>query len=154
MREIRIDSPGAGDWIMQRVGGYFRPGWDHSFSTHRACPRDSACPGDGALLGGFALVSYLGASMTVHMASCEKHWFSRDLAALTFGYAFNQLGVRKLLAPVKSTSRATLLMCWRAGWRYDGVIRDAYSDADMVLLSMTRETCPWLKHKLSLKEAA
>ena len=76
MREIRIDSPGAGDWIMERAGGYFRDGVNHSFSTHRLDAN-----GDGVILGGFALVGYTGAAMTMHMAGRDKSWFSRDLAA-------------------------------------------------------------------------
>jgi hypothetical protein len=29
----------------------------------------------------------------------------------------------------------------------EAVIRDAYVDADMVVLTMTKESCPWLTYK-------
>jgi RimJ/RimL family protein N-acetyltransferase len=144
MREIHIDSPGAGDWIMERAGGYFREGVNHSFSTHR----------DGDILGGFALVGYTGAAMTMHMASRDKRWFSRDLAALAFGYGFHQLGCRKLLAPVKSTNHALVALVRRGGWKFDAVLRDVYPDADMIVFSMTRNECPWLRHRLRIREVA
>src|SRR6185436_17806200 len=143
MREIRIDSPGAGDWIMERAGGYFRDGVNHSFSTHRLDAN-----GDGVILGGFALVGYTGAAMTMHMAGRDKSWFSRDLAALTFGYGFHQLGCKKLLAPVKSTNHQLVMLVRRGGWKFDTVLRDVYPDADMIVFSMTRDECPWLRHRL------
>lgn len=144
MREIRIDSPGAGDWIMERVGGHFRQGWDHSFSAHR----------DGILLGGFATVAYFGNAMTIHMAGRDKSWFSRDLAALAFGYVFHQLGCTKLLAPVRSDNFRSLSLCRRSGWQPDAVIRGVFPSADMVILSMTKETCPWLARRLPQQHQA
>lgn len=137
MVDIRIDAPGSGAWIMERAEGYFRDGYDHAFSSH---------DGD-RILGGFALVGYLGASMTVHMAGDDPRWFSRDLAWLTFHYAFEQLGVRKLLAPVRSDNYPVMALNLRAGWQIETVIRDAFPDSHMVILSMTKPTCPWLNHK-------
>jgi len=59
MREIKIDAPGAGAWIMERVDGVFRDRVDHSFSSHE----------DGEILGGFALTGYMGLAMSIHMAA-------------------------------------------------------------------------------------
>jgi hypothetical protein len=148
MREIRIDSPGVGNWIMERAHGYFTPGHDHSFSAHEAHE------GSWRLLGGFACVGYFGASMTIHMAGADKRWFSRGLAAVTFDYAFNQLECRKLLAPVKSTDHDTIEMDLRAGWVVDVIIKDVLPDGDMVILSMTKDQCPWLKYLKYIPKAA
>jgi len=56
--EIRINAPGAGEWIMQRAGGAFIPGHAHSLSTHR----------DEEIQGGFVLDSFTGPCACVHMA--------------------------------------------------------------------------------------
>jgi hypothetical protein len=145
MGDIRIDEPGAGAWIMERAHGYFRDGWDHSFSSHR----------DGRILGGFALVGYFGASMTMHMAAEDPRWFSRDLAWLAFHYPFRQLKCRKLLAPVKSTDYTTIAMNLRAGWTIEAVLKDTLPDGHMLILGMTEDACHWLDHQpVTWREAA
>jgi hypothetical protein len=136
--DIRIDEPGAGEWIMDRVTGVFTPGWDHSFSSHR----------DGEIRGGFVVCHYLGASATMHMAGVDDNWVSRELLWLAFSYPFDQLGLRKLLAPVRSDNYSSLSLDLRAGWRIEGLIRDAYpGSTHMFLLTMTKDTCPWLDYK-------
>lgn len=137
MVDIRIDAPGAGDWIMQHVDGAFRDGFDHAFSSHE---------GD-RILGGIALVDYLGSCMSMHMASDSPRWFSRDLAWLAFHYAFVQLKCTKLLAPVRSDNYNVLSINLRAGWNLETVIRNAYEpDVHLMVLSMTIDTCPWLDY--------
>lgn len=142
MRSIRIDGHDAatgepdGTWVMNQVGGVFTHGWDHALLN---------VDGQGARLGGFALCHYLGASMTVHMAGVDARWCSRDLLWMVFHYAFVQLGLRKLIAPVHSTNHIAMAQDLRAGWTVEAVLRDATPDGHLVLLTMTRDTCPWLK---------
>lgn len=119
---------------MHQVSGFFTPGFDHAFVSYR----------DGARAGGFALCGYLGAAMSVHMAGRDPRWCSRDLLWMVFDYAFNQLGLRKLVAPVASTNTIALEQDLRAGFRLEARIRDAYPDGDLLLLTMTRENCRWL----------
>jgi RimJ/RimL family protein N-acetyltransferase len=142
MKDIRINSPGAGDWIMGHLhAGKFTPGWDNSFSSHE---------GD-RILGGIVLTCYLGGSMTAHMASQDKRWFSRELAWLTFHYAFEQLGIHKMLAALESDNHKILAMDMRGGWQLEATIRDAYGlGRHMLILSMTKDTCPWLRYKSKL----
>jgi hypothetical protein len=138
MSDIRIDEPGAGEWIMSRVNGVFTPGSDHSFSSH---------DGD-KILGGFVLTYFIGGSITVHMASQDKRWCSRDLLWLVFHYAFEQLGCYKMLTPLASDMHEVIDMDMRAGWVFETIIRDAYAPGKhMLILGMTKEICPWLKHK-------
>lgn len=134
MSEIRIDAPGAGEWVMSRAGGYFCPGWNHSFTVHR----------DGEILGGFVLCDYLGASMSVHMAGTGFGWCSRELLWLTFHYAFEQLGCCKIFAPVKSTNHKSIAAALRVGGMLEATLRDAFPDAHLLVMSMRKEDCPWL----------
>ena len=136
--DIRINEPGAGDWIMGQLNTHFTPGWDNSFSSHE---------GD-RILGGFVLTNFIGGSITVHMASQDKRWCSRDLLWLIFHYGFDQLGVHKMLTPLPSDNHAVIAMDMRAGWGLEAVVRDVYSPGvHMLILGMTKETCPWLKHQ-------
>jgi RimJ/RimL family protein N-acetyltransferase len=138
---ILIDEPGAGQWIMDRCEGVFRPGMDHSFSSHDTDK-------DNKILGGFVLNQYLGASMSVHMAGDDKHWCNRELLWLVFDYAFNQLGCTKMLAPVQSDNYAAISQDLRAGWHLETVIRDVYAPGiHMMVLAMAKDDCPWLDYK-------
>lgn len=135
-REIRINAPGAGEWIMERCGGVFHPRLDHSLSTHR---------GD-ALLGGFVVTSYLGASMAVHDAGATRDWCTRDLLWMLFHYVFVQLGCQKLIAPVESSNVHALDVNLRAGFRLEAVLRDALAPGNhLMLLTMGSTECRWLR---------
>jgi hypothetical protein len=137
-REIFFDAPGAGEWVMSRVQGYFTPGHDHSFTTHR----------DGEILGGFVLCDYFGNSITVHMAGEDKFWCSRDLLWFVFDYGFNHCKCNKMLAPVRSDNTVALALDTRAGWQVEAVLKDIYAPGThMVVLAMTKDACPWLNHQ-------
>src|SRR5215510_1662195 len=109
MREVRINDPEAGPWIMGQLGAAFMPRFDNSFSTWL----------DGKLLGGFVLTWYLRGSITCHMAAQDKRWFTRELAWLMFHYAFKQLGVYKMLTPLASDEHRIIAMDMRAGWNLE-----------------------------------
>jgi hypothetical protein len=140
VKAIRINHPGDGAWIMGMVQGAYTPETDNSFMNHR----------DGRPVGGFAMCAYLGASVTVHMAGIETGWCSRDLMWIVFDFAFNQLGVRKVIAPVDSTNHIALAQDLRAGFELEATIRDATPDGHLMLLTMTKDRCKWLKHRSKL----
>lgn len=135
MKEIRIDEPGAGEWIMTRAEGFFTPECDHSIANYRS----------GKIVGGFALTGFLGASATVHMAGDDPRWCSRDLMWMVFHYAFVQLRVRKVLALVRSDNYPALAEDLRAGFMPETIVSDVYPNAHMMILSMTRDRCKWLR---------
>ena len=138
MSDIRIDAPGAGDWIAEHWKGCFREGFDHSFTSH---------DGD-RILGGIMLSDYMGGCMSLHMAAEDPHWCSRDLLWFVFDYAFNQVGCKKLFAPVRSDNHPALAANFRGGWRLAAVLRDACDDGvHLMVLEMTKDSCPWLDHK-------
>jgi len=135
--DIRINEPGAGDWVMKRVTGTFHADVDNVISRHDA---------EGKIRGGFVFCGYLGTSMTMHMAGNDEKWCSRDMLWMAFHYAFVQLGCRKLIGPVASTNTHALSINLRGGWQVEAVIKDVFPDgADMLVLTMTRDTCRWLR---------
>lgn len=137
MREVLMDAPGAGDWIMQRVGGTFNPLTNHTFSSHR----------DGNLLGGIVTSDYFGNSMSVHMAGEDKYWFTRDLAWLVFDYCFRHCKCHKILTGVRSTNHQAINIDLRGGWQIETVIRDVFEPGvHMVVLYMTPSGCKWLNN--------
>jgi hypothetical protein len=133
--DIRINFPGDADWVMARVHGVSGPS-DQSLMRHR----------EGVPVGGVVLCQFLGASLTCHMAG-EAGWLSRTLLWMMFDYAFVQLGVRKVIALVRSNNYAALTQDLRAGFRVEAIVRDVFPDAHMLILTMEKATCPWLNVK-------
>lgn len=143
-RKILIDAPGAGSWVMERVGGWFIIGVDHSFVSCHVDPTT----GSNRILGGFVTCEYLGNSMRAHMAADDPRWFSRELAWLVCDYAFNQCGCGKLVTGVRSDNTQVLWMCRRGGWHVETTIADLYEPGvGMVVLAMYSSSCPWLVYQ-------
>jgi hypothetical protein len=137
MKQIRLNDPDDGAWIMICVDGAFDELRDRCIATH--------C--DGVIQGGFAFQNYTGrdGSITVHMAGRNRRWCSRDLLWMCFDYAFNQLGVGKVIAPVNSIHVSALLQIMRAGYVHEASIENVFpGGAALLLLTMTRDQCRWL----------
>ena len=110
---------------------------------------------DGKLLGGVTFDGFVGNCIFIHQAGFDKHWLSKDMLFCAFDYPFNRLGVGKVAATISSGATELLAFNARLGFIEECRIKDAYPDGDMVVLSMTREQCPWLKIKPStFKKAA
>lgn len=101
---------------------------------------------EGKLWGGFVYTNFTRRTITMHMAGVGPGWCTLELLWVGFDYPFNQLKVERVLGTVPSTSEQVLEMDKRGGWvelcRVPGVV----IDGDMVVLSMTREGCRWLKY--------
>jgi hypothetical protein len=138
MRDLRIDYPGDGAWIMHQIGGVaFDPDVDHSIATYDT--------DTGDLLGGFVTNGFTGVSLQVHMAGKNARWFSRDLIWCLFNYIFNKLECKRAFATISEGNPKAIALDMRAGWRYEAKIKGVYADGDMVILAMDRATCPWLR---------
>jgi hypothetical protein len=86
-----------------------------------------------------------GGSIAMHMAGFCPNWISRDLIWVCFDYPFNQLNVRKIFGPVPSDNTKALDMNRRFGLVYELTVKDVFADADLIVLSMRRDQCKWLK---------
>jgi hypothetical protein len=134
--EIRINEPGAGDWIMDQCEGVFRPGLDHSIATFEG----------EEIQGGFVFCQYLGRSIAVHNGGSHPRWCSRDLLWMCFHYAFRQLGCGKLIAPTASDNYRALAINLRAGFYPETIVRDAFARGrHLIVLTMEAGGCRWLR---------
>lgn len=135
-KRILVNHPGDGDWIAGRTGGVFHPYWDHSLANHD----------DSGLLGGFVFNNFMGNAIMVHDAGRVAHWCSRELMWMIFDYAFNQLKVGKVIAPVPANNIHALTLNLRAGFQLETQIRDVIEPGvDMLILSITKSDCRWLR---------
>jgi RimJ/RimL family protein N-acetyltransferase len=121
--------------IAEEVGVFFNPACDHVISRARS----------GRLLGGVIFTGYTTKSIAIHVAGFDKHWINSDMLWITFDYPFNQLGVTKLIGHVPSSNPKALDFNRKLGFKEEARVADVYPDGDLVILSMHRDNCRWLK---------
>jgi RimJ/RimL family protein N-acetyltransferase len=100
---------------------------------------------DGKLLGGVIFQAYNGASIVIHVAGFAPNWLNRDLLWIAFSYPFDQLKVTKLFTQTPSDNRKALDFNTNLGFKDEARIEGVFRDADLIVRSMRREDCRWLK---------
>lgn len=114
----------------------FNPKTDHVIARLNA---------EGKLLGGVTFQNFLGGSIALHVNSFDRHWLTRDFLWVIFHYPFVQLGCKKVMGFVPSSNQKALEFDKHIGFKEEYRISDACVDGDLVVLSMRREECRWLK---------
>jgi RimJ/RimL family protein N-acetyltransferase len=134
---IVINDMGHGERIARLSGTIFNP------RGHQVVSRMK----DGELLGGVIFTDYTRASITVHMAGFVKNWANRDLIWCVFHYAFEQLGVKKIFGQVPASNEEALQIDLKLGFSIETRVKDVFVDGDLIVVSMYRDQCRWLKLK-------
>jgi RimJ/RimL family protein N-acetyltransferase len=63
----------------------------------------------GQLIGGVVFDNYNGASVCMHVGSDgSRRWLSREFLRAFFGYAFDQMRVKKIIGPSRASNRCAL----------------------------------------------
>lgn len=135
MRVVLDRSAEVGAWVCSRLGSEFNERLDSAIGLER----------DGKLIAGVVYDNYLGGSICIHVASEGSHWLTRDFLRAVFGYPFNQLQVRKLIGPVDSDNFEARRFDEHLGFIPEAVLKDAGRHGDLILYSMTRQQCRFLK---------
>lgn len=121
--------------IAKEAGCFFNPECDHVISRSE----------NGKLLGGVIFQGYTGASIGIHVGSFDPRWLNKDMLWIAFHYPFDQLGVQKLFGQIPSDNRKALDFNNKLGFKEEARIAGVFPDADLVVMSMRREECRWLK---------
>lgn len=110
------------------------------------------------MTGGVIYNGYTGASINLHSYGIDPNWASRDMLWITFHYPFVQLGCRKLFGQIPANNSHALDFDLKLGFKIEARIKDVFPDEDLIVVSMVREDCRWLKLKPSrafkMQEAA
>jgi len=102
---------------------------------------------EGELLGGVIYESLISNCVFMHQAGFSKTWLSPDMLWLVFHYPFCQLKVDKVCGTVPFSKQELVDFNCRLGFQVEARIKDAYKDGDLVIMTMRKEDCRWLKHK-------
>lgn len=130
---IVFDADRIGPWVCDRTGGLFEP------STSSAIGMEE----DGAITAGVLFDMFNGRSICMHVA-LEKP-VSRRFTRMCFDYAFNQLKVHKVMGLVDSTNDKALRFDRLLGFVEEARIEGAGKTGDLIILTMTRPQCRWIK---------
>lgn len=98
----------------------------------------------GKLLGGVIYEGLTGPCIFAHQAAFDKRWLSKDMLWVVFDYPFNQLKCKKICGTIPSSNPGLLAFNLKLGFSVEAVIKDAYPDGDMLVMSMKRDECRWL----------
>lgn len=138
MKRIVWDEPRrVGEWVCAKVGATFNPQEATAIGLER----------DGSLVAGVMFDHYTGRSIAMHVAGEGGHWMTRDYARACFGYAFNQLGVGKIIGLVDSTNQAARRYDEHLGFHLEATITGAGKVGDLLIYSMTPQQCRWIGEK-------
>lgn len=126
----------------------------HGFKIAAAIPRIfnpaadvviSRVTPEGNCLGGVIYESLISNLIFMHQAGFSRLWLTGDMLWVVFDYPFNQLKVDKVAGTVPSSNHKLIEFNKRLGFVEECRIKDAYTDGDLVVLTMRREDCRWLK---------
>lgn len=123
--------------IADRAECRFDQTTDHVISRSR----------DGELLGGVIFRGFTGASIAMHVAGFAPRWINNNMLWIAFDYPFNQLKVSKVVGEIHSRNRRALDFDLKLGFKEEARIADIYPDGDLLIVSMRRDQCRWLKLK-------
>jgi RimJ/RimL family protein N-acetyltransferase len=128
----------------------------HGFKIAAAIPRPynpatdvvfSHVTPSGNVMGGVIYDGYTGNNIFMHQAGFDRRWLTGNMLWIAFDYPFNQLKVGKVAGTINSNNKELLDFNLRLGFIEEARIKDAYCDGDMIVLTMRRDQCRWLKLK-------
>lgn len=132
---ICIDKHNFGQHIAAAAGVIYNPAADHCVARVR----------NGRLIGGCIYKEFTGASIRIHAAGFVRKWIDKSLVSISFDYPFMRLGCDKLITTSHSRNPSGLEIIRRLGFIEEARISLAYMDGDMIIFTMTRPQCRWLK---------
>lgn len=84
-------------------------------------------------------------NIAMHIASVSPKWATRDSLRTAFDYPFNQLGVQRVTAPVRTSNQKVISLNTRLGFTIEGTLREYYGDGDgEILFGMLKNECRWI----------
>lgn len=136
MSEIIYNMPEIAKFVSKNIKG------DERF------PLDSPCVGiirGGKIIAGVVYSLYTGNSIAMNVAATAPGWLNKAFLRTVFRYPFEQLGVSRVSALVRTDNETSSKFVEHVGFVREGCIRKAESDGtDLYLYGMLKEECRWL----------
>lgn len=130
---ITVDPYHVGPWVCEKAGGTWHPNRGSAIGLIK----------DGDLVAGVLYEDWNGANLMCHIRG-EKGWADRKFLRIMFDYPFNQIGAKRLTAPISSTNKRAIEFVQRLGFVLECVLAQATPDGDMHIYRIFREDCKYL----------
>lgn len=102
---------------------------------------------DGQILAGVIYNNFTRASLCMHVAAVEgKRWLTKAYLRACFEYPFNQLAVRTVIGLVPKKNKQARQFDEHLGFRLTGCVPDGMPTDDVLIYTMTRKQCHWLRN--------
>ena len=124
-----------GEWIAKRTGGKYVDGQETYIGLET----------DGKIVAVAAYTDFNGASVRVHLAIDGK--LTPEFLWYGFHYPFEELGVNKLIGLVSSGNTKAIRLDKHFGYTHEATIKDAVPNGDLLVLTMTKDQCRFLRGK-------
>lgn len=104
---------------------------------------------NGEIVNGVWYEDFNGKSVTCHIVL--KKPLNRTFLAIIFDYPFIQLGVSKIIGPVKSNNQKSINLVTKFGFKEEARLLEAFPDADLIFFVINREDCRFLGERYGKK---
>ena len=124
------------DWISKRLNQQF--------------PEDSTFLGqvkENKLVAVIGYCNFVGKSCAIHIASEGSHWMNRELLWACFDYPFNKLEKKVIVTALDANNEKAVRLNRHLGFHIETVIKDAHENGDLMIMTMRKENCRFLKTK-------
>ncbi|MEN6526405.1 MAG: GNAT family protein, partial [Candidatus Polarisedimenticolia bacterium] len=99
---------------------------------------------NGELVGGVVFECFTGTNANIHVAGSGSYWMTRVFLFAVFGYAFNQLKLKRLTGYVEAANTRALGFNRKLGFTQEAVLKDAVPSGDVMIMCMRREDCRFI----------
>ena len=131
-----------GPWLMNLLEGKWVPGKGSVIGLWE--------DGIGPIAGCF-YESYNGASILGHLGGIGRKWMNREYLWYCYHWPFEVLKVNKIIGLVTSDNLAAQKLDEHMGFTLEAILKDAAPKGDLLLYTMTKDQCKWLKLKDSYR---
>jgi hypothetical protein len=125
-----------GPWVCQRVGTRWLPDKGTSIGLM-----------DGSeILAGVYYEDYNRANIVMSTAAVPgSRWMTREFLWYAFYYPFVELGCKRITAMVAEHNVKAQRLDEHLGFKLEAALKQAHPDGDLLVYSMFKEDCRWLK---------
>lgn len=124
-----------GEWVKTRIPE-IGPSWGEWYQA-------IGLEEDGKLIAGVVYNLYSGADIAMHVAG-EGRWLRGEFTHAAFGYPFLQLKTRRVSSYTASRNETSIRLQIGLGFEYEGRMRHALPDDDVLIFGLLKEHCRYL----------
>ena len=135
-----FDESVIGPWVCERTGASWNSGRGTAIGKLR----------DGKLVAGALYEDWNGSNITCHIAG-DAGWADATFLSVIFDYPFNAIGAKMITAPVCSSNEKSIALVTKFGFNLEAKLHGATSKGDLLLFTMRKNECKYLRGKYGKK---